>query len=179
MFLRNCRRIAPALLVFGALMLSLLFSSCDFNPGWGYNTGFKPEQPIPFSHEKHVGQYKMQCQYCHFQVEKSKHANVPSLNTCMNCHQVVATDSPHIAKLREAYNAGGTIEWVRVHSLPDFTHFNHSAHLKAGVNCKTCHGDVEKMEKVEQVNDLSMGWCVNCHREPEHNAPINCSTCHY
>lgn len=160
------------------LVLGSFFLTGCKQPGWGYNKGHSPEQPIPFDHSVHVGKHGMQCQYCHNQVERSRHSNIPALSTCMNCHMQVKTDSPHIQKLREAYDKGGSIEWVRVHMLPDHVMFNHSAHIKRGVNCQTCHGAIETMSKVEQIQDLSMGWCVNCHRQPENNAPLNCTTCH-
>jgi hypothetical protein len=150
--------------------------------GWGsfgYNKGYSPEQPLPFDHALHAGQYQIQCTYCHNQVERSKSSNIPALSTCMNCHMVVKTDSPFIQKLREAYDSGKSIEWVRVHMLPNHVQFNHSAHIAKGVNCATCHGPIETMKKVSQFSDLSMGWCVNCHRKPEYNAPLNCSTCHH
>jgi hypothetical protein len=90
----------------------------------------------------------------------------------------VKTDSPHIQKLREAYDSGQSIEWIKVHMVPDFVKFSHAAHIAKGVNCQTCHGEVEKMSRIKQEHSLSMGWCVNCHRQPEYNAPTNCSTCH-
>lgn len=146
---------------------------------FGYNNGYQPEQPLPFSHAQHAGQYKIDCLYCHTSVDKSRHATVPSLNVCMNCHIAVKTDSPWIQQLRSAYEKGQSIPWVKVHMLPDFVQFNHQRHVNKDVACQTCHGPVETMEKVYQYTDLSMGWCVNCHRKPEHNAPVNCSTCHY
>lgn len=145
----------------------------------GYNSGYSPEQPLPFSHELHVGQNKIQCQYCHNEVEFSKSSNIPALSTCMNCHQQIATDKESIKKLREAYADGKSIEWVRVHMLPDHVQFNHQAHIARGVNCQTCHGPIEKMPRVYQYSDLSMGWCINCHRQPENKAPLNCTTCHH
>ncbi len=181
-----------------SLVLMLFFlSSCLFqNPdggervGIGYNKGYAPDQPIAFSHELHVGTHKIQCQYCHNQVERSKSSNIPSLATCMNCHQQVAgkpgqetvpgfKDSDEIKKLRDAYSDGKSIEWVRVHMLPDHVTFNHQAHVAKGVSCQTCHGEIEKMAVVAQHSDLSMGWCVNCHRQPENKAPLNCTTCHH
>ncbi|MFN3697788.1 MAG: cytochrome c3 family protein [Pseudobdellovibrio sp.] len=171
------------------LLIAILFTTgCLFqNPdggqrvGIGYNKGYAPEQPIAFSHELHVGKNKIQCQYCHNQVERSKSSNIPSLATCMNCHQQVAgrNDPDAIKKLRDAYSEGKTIEWVRVHMLPDHVQFNHQAHVTKGVSCQTCHGEIEKMAKVYQYTDLSMGWCVNCHRQPENKAPLNCTTCHH
>lgn len=161
------------------LTASSLLLGCDrFQPGIGYNKGYSPDQPIPFDHSLHVSQNKIQCQYCHNQVERSKHSNIPALSTCMNCHLTVKTDSPHIQKLQEAYNAKKSIEWVKIHMLPDHVSFNHAAHIARGVNCQTCHGPIETMQKVYQYSDLSMGWCVNCHRQPENKAPLNCSTCH-
>ncbi len=156
-----------------------LISAGKFQFGVGYNQGYQPEQPIPFDHSLHVGQNQIQCQYCHNQAERSSHSNIPALSTCMNCHQVVKTDSPWIQKMRDAYDKGESISWVKVHMLPDHVKFNHAAHLSRGVNCATCHGPIETMKVVSQYSDLSMGWCVNCHRQPEHSAPLNCSTCHY
>lgn len=148
---------------------------------FGYNKGYSPEQPIAFSHELHVGTHQIQCQYCHSQVERSKSSNIPSLSTCMNCHQQVSgrNNPDGVKKLREAYADGKSIEWVKIHMLPDHVQFNHSAHVQKGVSCQTCHGEIEKMAKVYQYSDLSMGWCINCHRQPDNNAPLNCTTCHH
>ena len=145
----------------------------------GYNKGYQPDQPIAFSHELHAGQNKIDCKYCHVSVEESRHSSVPSLNICMNCHLTVGLDKPGVQKLSEAYSEGLSIPWKKVHLLPDHVKFNHSAHIMAGKDCKDCHGPVETMPIVYQYSDLSMGWCVSCHREPENNAPTECSTCHY
>lgn len=145
----------------------------------GYNKDYTPDQPIPFSHEQHAGQYKIDCKFCHTSVEVSRHASIPSLNVCMNCHMQVKTDSPWIQKLQAAYSNGESIAWQKVNLLPDHVKFNHAPHIKAGKDCATCHGPVETMPVVTQWSSMSMGWCVNCHRQPENNAPINCGTCHY
>lgn len=145
----------------------------------GYNQNYQPDQPLPFSHEMHAGQMKIDCKYCHTSVEVSRHASIPSLNVCMNCHIQVKTDSQWIQKLQAAYNSGQSIAWNKVHLLPDFVKFNHAPHIKAGKQCSECHGPVETMPTVYQFSSLSMGWCVNCHRLPENNAPTNCGTCHY
>lgn len=151
----------------------------------GYNKGYMPDQPVAFSHQLHAGKLGVDCKYCHSTVSVSRHASVPPLSVCMNCHLIVrqtkeATEpSKEIAKVVEAYEAGKSIEWKKVHLLPDFVKFNHSAHINAGKQCQECHGPVETMNIVYQYQDLSMGWCVNCHRQPENNAPLNCSTCHY
>lgn len=158
-----------------------------------YNKGYKPDQPIPFSHKLHAGEYKIDCRYCHAGVEVSRHSSLPSLNICMNCHLTIKTDSPWIKKITDAYMEDKAIAWQKVHLLPDFVKFSHFHHIKAGKECTTCHGPVESMDVVYQHSNLSMGWCVNCHRQsPEdgkllkelkskdhQQAPINCSTCHY
>ena len=156
-----------------------------------YNDGYEPDQPIPFSHKIHAGDYKIDCRYCHSGVETVRHSPVPSLNVCMNCHLTVKTQSPWIQKLTKYYGEGKAIAWEKVHLLPDFVKFSHFHHVQAGKECKTCHGPVEKMDRISQNKNLSMGWCVNCHRlapeeskwdlkeEGHHQAPINCSTCHY
>lgn len=149
----------------------------------GYNEGYEPEQPIPYSHKLHAGKLGLDCKYCHNTSEVSRHASIPPLNVCMNCHltirQVGGKDSPHIAKLVEAYENNKPIEWKKIHLLPDHVRFNHAAHIKKGKQCQECHGQIQEMEVVKQVENLSMGWCVNCHRQPENNASINCGTCHY
>lgn len=160
------------------------------------NQGYAPEQPIPFSHKLHAGDNKIPCMYCHVGVEKSRHATIPAMNVCMNCHRVVKTDSPLIQKLTKAYNSNTPIEWVRVHELPDYVYFPHKRHVAMGLACETCHGDVKKMARIEQFAPLTMGWCMECHRgqttprqvlakvyphekDPHgHVAPTNCSTCH-
>lgn len=162
-----------------AVFTAIALTGCtkwDF--GFGYNQGYAPEQPIPYDHSLHAGTLKIQCQYCHNQTERSPHANIPALSTCMNCHLTVKTDSPYIQKVREAYDSGKPIQWTKVHMLPDFVKFNHSAHISRGVNCQTCHGPIETMKRVSQFSTLGMGWCVNCHRQPENKAPTSCSTCH-
>ncbi len=174
------KKIFGAVVLLGLLGLSVfVWALVNNKVVIGYNKGYMPDQPIPFSHEQHAGQYQMDCRYCHTGVDKSRHASVPSLNICMNCHIVVKTDSPYIQKLAEAYNTGKSVAWEKVHLLPDHVKFNHAAHVKAGKECTTCHGPVQEMPKVLQHSSMSMGWCVNCHRLPENNAPINCSTCHY
>jgi hypothetical protein len=164
-----------------SLLLTLgLFSACTkFQPAIGYNKGYQPDQPIPFDHSLHAGTNQIKCQYCHNQVERSRHANIPTSSTCMNCHIQIKTDSPWIKQMRDAMEKGESIEWTRVHMLPDHVQFNHSAHVQKGVSCATCHGPVDTMKTVAQFSDLSMGWCINCHRQPENKAPLNCTTCHH
>jgi hypothetical protein len=130
------------------------------------NVGYAPVQPIPFSHQTHAGELGMDCRYCHSTVEDGAMAALPQTSTCMNCHDKIRTESPKLAPLFAAAESGEAIEWVRVHDLPEFVYFNHSAHLSAGVSCVECHGRVDQMEVVRQDQPLSMGWCLDCHRDP-------------
>lgn len=159
-----------------AVIVTIIAFAAYLYPGRG--VGYAPAQPIPFSHKLHSGDKKIQCQYCHSGVDKSAHSNIPSAAVCMNCHRYVKTDSPHIQKLAEAYNQGKPIQWVNVYVLPDYVYFNHERHIAKGVSCETCHGNVQDMERVRQASSLTMGWCVNCHRQQDPPAPIECSTCH-
>lgn len=138
----------------------------------GVQQGYAPKQPIAFSHELHAGQYEMQCQYCHTGVELGKSANIPSANICMNCHTHIQNVggkegiSPEIQKIYNAVDNNQPIEWVRVHNLPDLSYFNHAQHVAVGgVECQTCHGPIEEMEVVYQHSSLTMGWCIDCHRQ--------------
>lgn len=131
------------------------------------DVGYAPEQPVPFSHQVHAGKLGLDCQYCHSEVFNSKQANLPPTQTCMNCHEQVLTDSENLAKIRESWETGQPVEWVRVHNLPDYAYFNHAAHVNVGVGCESCHGRVDRMEVVFQKEPLSMSWCMDCHRNPE------------
>ena len=130
------------------------------------DVGYRPEQPVPYSHELHVGELGLDCRYCHVSVEASPVANIPPTKTCMNCHRVVQRDSEKLALIRESDASGKPVRWVRVHNLPDYAFFNHAAHVNAGVGCQSCHGQIDKMEVVMQVEPLSMSWCLDCHRDP-------------
>ncbi|MFA8341755.1 MAG: cytochrome c3 family protein [Rhodothermaceae bacterium] len=129
--------------------------------------GYTPEQPINYSHKLHAGDMKIDCQYCHTGVEKGRHALVPSVSICMNCHTVAKTDSPEIIKLTEYYNKGIPVPWKRIHKVPDYAYFNHSVHVNKGIDCADCHGDIRRMEKVSQVKGWTMTACLDCHRNPE------------
>lgn len=138
--------------------------------------GYQPEQPVAFSHDIHVTQLGMDCRYCHTTVEDASMAAVPATETCMNCHHAVEAGSragsrEDVAKIREAFESGESMDWTRVHDLPGYAYFDHSVHVNAGVSCVSCHGRVDRMDggedRVHQVNSLSMGWCLDCHRNPE------------
>jgi hypothetical protein len=131
------------------------------------DVGYRPAQPVAYSHKLHAGDLGMDCRYCHSNVERSPVANVPPTQTCMNCHKLILPLSEKLLKVRESWSTGQPIPWVRVHDLPDYAYFNHSAHLNAGVGCASCHGNVAQMEKVTQVQPLSMSWCLDCHRYPD------------
>jgi len=140
----------------------------------GIQKGYSPEQPIAFSHKLHAGQYEIDCQYCHTGVRKSKSANIPSPNICMNCHSAILTESAEIQKIYAAVDNNQPIEWVRIHNLPDLAYFNHSQHVNVGeIECQTCHGPIEEMEVVEQYALLTMGWCIDCHRKTDVNTEGN------
>jgi hypothetical protein len=133
------------------------------------DVGYRPHQPVPYSHKLHVGELGLDCRYCHVSVEVSPVANVPPTRTCMNCHKLVARDSEKLAPIRESEASGFPMRWIRVHHLPDYAYFNHAAHVRAGVGCVTCHGRIDEMEEVMQVQPMSMGWCLDCHRNPAPN----------
>ncbi len=139
-----------------------------FSPSYT-DVGYRPEQPVPYSHKLHAGDMGIDCRYCHNTVERAAHAAIPPTGTCMNCHDLVKTDSPRLKLVRESMASGESIPWVRVHQLPDYAYFNHSPHVAAGVGCATCHGRVDQMTVVEMVQPLSMGWCLDCHRDPKPN----------
>lgn len=169
------------LLVAAVAMMSA--GGCD---GAMTNQGYQPVQPIAYSHALHAGELKMDCLYCHFGAEKSRHAGVPPVNVCMNCHEKVRADSPEIRKLAAAVGSGRPIEWVKVNRLPDFATFSHARHVAGGkLACQTCHGPVETMTRVRQAETLSMGWCLGCHRgaggpmNPDKGASsTDCVSCH-
>ncbi|MBX2846620.1 MAG: c-type cytochrome [Saprospiraceae bacterium] len=166
-----------SLLAFGFLGYSLYVNAANL----GRSQGYAPEQPIAFSHKLHAGTLEINCQYCHSSAAVSKSASIPSMNICMNCHKQVEAgptgETQQIAKIYEAtgwntetlaydLEPGAPIEWDRIHNLPDHVFFSHAQHVSAGgIECQTCHGPVEEMEVLTQYSNLSMGWCINCHRE--------------
>ncbi|NND71812.1 MAG: ammonia-forming cytochrome c nitrite reductase subunit c552 [Rhodothermales bacterium] len=159
----------PTLSLLGAVgggVLSILFVWYYFSPEYT-DVGYAPEQPVPYSHVLHAGELAIDCQYCHSNVEVSEHANIPPTQTCMNCHSVVQTESERLEPVRQSWATGEPVEWVNVHQLPDYARFSHAVHVKNGVGCETCHGRVDQMEIVKLAEPLSMGWCLECHRQPE------------
>jgi hypothetical protein len=163
--------------------------------------GYEPRQPIYFRHSRmageprwtvsdkgdsvNVGGYNIPCLYCHTMPYKGRHSTVPSTAVCMNCHQTVGQNREWVLKLKEYWDRGEPIPWVKVHDLPDFVYYDHSAHLNAKdsngqpkLTCENCHGRVQDVDIVRVQNPFNMGWCLQCHRKPEMAAPTNCSVCH-
>ena len=134
------------------------------------------EQPVNFPHPQHVQVAQLDCQFCHRMAGTSAEAGVPAVEQCIMCHQVVRQDSPEVKKLVEAMENNESIDWNRVHRMPDHVRFVHEAHVTAGIDCTVCHGPVGEMVQVEQVRPLNMGDCINCHRE--RGAPFDCTVCH-
>jgi hypothetical protein len=131
------------------------------------NVGYAPTQPVPYSHKLHAGDLGIDCRYCHNAVERAAFAALPPTRTCMNCHKIVSRDSVRLEPVRASFDSGKPLEWVKVHELPDYVFFDHSVHLAAGVGCVSCHGRVDQMRVVQIHAPLSMGWCLDCHRDPE------------
>ncbi|AKD05648.1 cytochrome C [Pontibacter korlensis] len=158
-------------LIFVVVLLDL---TIDKVMGVGIQQGYQPKQPIAFSHKLHAGEHQINCNYCHTTVYESKSASIPSANICMNCHSQIQTQSPEIQKIYRAIERNEPIEWVRIHNLPDLAYFNHSQHTQVGgVECQTCHGPIQEMDVVYQYSPLTMGWCIDCHRETPLNTEGN------
>jgi hypothetical protein len=164
----NTLKKALRLLLLGAPVYLVLLIGYGVSPQ-AIRLGYQPEQPVPYSHALHAGQLGLDCRYCHSTVERGAKAAIPPAATCMNCHSTVWKNSDKLAPIREAFAEGSPVKWVRVHDLPDYVYFNHSAHVTRGVGCEKCHGRIDQMPKVSQVAPLTMGWCLECHRNPEPN----------
>jgi hypothetical protein len=198
---------AIRVLVVGAPVYLVMLLVLGVSDGKALRIGYQPTQPVPYSHARHAGELGMDCRYCHATVERGAKAAIPTANICMNCHSQILTEDPRLQPVREAYAEGTPLRWVRVHDLPDYVYFNHSAHVTRGVGCEECHGRIDTMVKVAQEKPLTMGWCLDCHRNPAPhlrfpenvtvmgytrqpgegekvrqmlnlNPPTNCSTCH-
>jgi hypothetical protein len=158
--------------IFGAVFfiagLLGLFAEVNRSP-WVTHARTAREQPIQFSHERHVAGNGIDCRYCHTSVEDSAFAGIPPTKTCMNCHSQLWTNAPILEPVRASFRDNKPLHWTRVHDLPDFVYFNHSIHVRKGVGCATCHGRVDKMPLMYQHANLQMNWCINCHRNPAPN----------
>ena len=145
--------------------------------GGSLGTGPPEEQPIAFSHARHVGQAGIDCQFCHAYARRGPVAGIPSVERCVGCHRGILTERPEIVKVLDYWERETPIPWIRVHDLPDYVRFSHKAHVRTGIDCAECHGDVGRMDIAVQVESLSMGWCVDCHTARD--ASRDCLVCHY
>jgi hypothetical protein len=159
---------------YGVLAAVLLLTSAQRSAG---SKAYAPPQPIDFSHRVHVSGDQLSCDLCHSAARRSPFAGIAPVERCIGCHRVVNPESAEIVKVRQFWETGQPIPWNKVYVLPRFVHFDHEAHLRAQVTCETCHGDVGRMDRVARITELTMGWCVGCHRAQE--APVDCLTCHY
>jgi hypothetical protein len=157
-----------ALVVFGGLAILYVL---PFDP-----RDRSPEQPIAFSHRIHAGDNEIDCLFCHRFARQSAVAGIPDMDTCRVCHQYIAQDAPEVKKLMTYWQRKEPVAWVRLHKLPDHVYFSHEMHLRAGLDCKRCHGEVASMERTRRIASLKMGWCLGCHRQ--HEASIDCWICH-
>ena len=162
----NHVRVLLGVALVGGLAYAVVFIDVVFSPKT-VNQGYSPEQPVPYSHLLHAGRLGMDCRYCHSTVEETAMAALPASGTCMNCHQMVRPTSPALLPVRESAAGHTPVAWVRVHQLPDYVYFNHSAHVRRGVGCVACHERIDRMAQVATTKPLSMGWCLDCHRAPE------------
>lgn len=156
--------------IFGALFLvgGLIAIAYTLDRGdFSTDVGVVKEQPVPFSHKHHVTDDGIDCRYCHTSVEKTHYAGLPATEICMSCHSQIWTNAAVLEPVRESWRTGQSLEWTRVHDLPEFVYFNHSIHVAKGIGCSTCHGRVDQMPLMYKVNTLYMNWCINCHRQPE------------
>lgn len=169
-FPRWTNLLAPliAILVVGGAFYVPTLVGLGFSPK-ATDVGYAPVQPVAYSHALHAGKLGIDCRYCHSTVEKAPFAALPPTQTCMNCHTNIRPTSTALLPIRESWATGKPVEWVRVHDLPDYVYFNHSAHVNNGIGCISCHGRVDQMEVVKQDQTLSMSWCLDCHRNPEKN----------
>ena len=171
LFHRSANSLARITLAAAVLALSgVVWAAYELNAGsFTTHVGVHHDQPVPFSHKHHVGDDGIDCRYCHTSVETSPFAGLPPTETCMSCHSQIWTNAAMLEPVRESFRTGKSIEWARVHDLPDFVYFNHSIHVNKGIGCSTCHGRVDQMPLMSQVNTLYMRWCIECHRNPEKN----------
>jgi hypothetical protein len=175
--LRTALILALAALI-GAGVLGYVMARSDRS--WG--VGVPAPQPIPFSHELHAGGMRLDCRFCHAEAERSAEAGMPEAALCLGCHDHVSTGAAAVAPLRDAAALGAPLEWRSVHRLPAHVRFHHAAHVAKGIGCGTCHGAVESMPRTVRTERMSMGWCLDCHRDPApapaHAGMTDCTLCH-
>lgn len=158
-------RIALAVIAFIPIGILLLHAALMNSP-WSTGENYTPQQPVPFSHKHHVTEDGIDCRYCHFSVERSAIAGVPPTEVCMSCHAHLWTDAKVLAPVRASYATGTPLHWQQVNRLPGYVYFDHSIHIAKGIGCTTCHGAIGQMPLTYQARNLTMGWCLSCHRNP-------------
>jgi hypothetical protein len=167
LFPKSINRLPLQLTIYSTLLVCVATAGVTYYMTPKYTrVGYAPVQPVPYSHAKHVGELGLDCRYCHNTIDTAG-AAVPTSQTCMNCHNQLKTASPDLAPIRASYQTGQPVEWVHVHVLPSFVYFDHSIHLNRGISCVECHGKINQMDVVTQVKPMSMGFCLECHRNPE------------
>ncbi len=167
-FDRSSNALARASLVLTGLIviaLGVALNSLQRSP-WVTRQGQRPDQPVPFSHKHHVEGLGLQCQYCHTSVEKSSYAGIPPTKTCMNCHSQIWTNAQLLEPVRQSWATGSSIQWIKVHDLPDYVYFNHEIHVNKGIGSASCHGPVDEMTLIYSQTTLHMQWFLHCHRNP-------------
>jgi hypothetical protein len=170
-FDRSSNALARASLVLTGLLVVVLGVTLDQlqRSPWVTRQGQRAEQPVPFSHKHHVEGLGLQCQYCHTTVEDSSYAGIPPTKTCINCHSQIWTNAALLEPVRQSWATDASIQWIKVHDLPDYVYFNHEIHVNKGIGCASCHGRVDQMPLMYMQNTLQMEWCLNCHRNPAVN----------
>jgi ferredoxin len=164
-------KLAVALVSVGAVVAGLVWYY--FTPKYT-RVGYEPQQPVSYSHALHVGQLGMDCRYCHSFVDQAAASNIPTTQTCMNCHNKIQKGNPKLKPLQDSWDTGEPMRWVKIHNVPDYAYFNHAVHVNRGVSCASCHGKINEMEVVYHDKPLSMAWCLECHRAPEnHLRPLS------
>jgi hypothetical protein len=173
LFPRSSNRLPLQIVIYVAVLGGIATAAVNYYMTPKYTRiGYAPVQPVPFSHAEHVQEVGLDCRYCHSNVEKSGHSNVPTGQTCMNCHSQIKTNSPLLQPVRDSFDlakredTGKPVPWVWIHTTPDYAYFNHSAHVNRGVSCVECHGKVNEMDTVTHMQPLSMSFCLDCHRDP-------------
>ncbi len=166
-------KIISAIISLAAIII-LLFAVWDYN--YYFPSIMGAQQPIPFSHRLHVNKKHISCFMCHSGAVKNARAGIPPLETCMLCHSKIIIHYPQIEKLRNHYYQNKPVEWIKINNLPDFVYFNHSVHINKGIDCSKCHGNVDQMDRIVQAKELTMGFCIDCHKQ--NNATHDCFTCH-
>ncbi len=167
--MKHILQLAVTLLLLGAIAIAVA--------GLVANRRSEPvRQPIDFNHQLHAEENGISCLYCHTDAVRADAAGVPPVQTCYQCHRIVKEKSPEMEQLQQAFENNQPIEWLRIYSLPRHVRFSHQRHVRGGVDCQSCHGDVAAMERVTLESPLTMGWCLNCHEQRQ--APIGCEICH-